>query len=291
VSYDLFFSAPAGQPMPSSGQLASWFASRANYTVGSEQAIYENPDTEVYFVFDLPAATGEDPSPRVAFSLNYARHGGFAREGASELQAFVQQFAFAVEDPQLEGLGEGPYRTEGFLQGWQAGNDCAMRAFVTNGDGASEFRTLPAATLERVWRWNLARKDLQARLGDDVFVPRISFVEVDGRVQTATVWTDAIAVALPPTDQLLLWRDQVAPRKLFRRVTGLCVCPYAAAEPLLRRFAEPGDGYQRMTYRDPPAEVRDFFRARSPWRGATPMIASDQVLEAEVVARARGAGA
>nr|MBP6849674.1 hypothetical protein [Kofleriaceae bacterium] len=172
-----------------------------------------------------------------------------------------------------------------------AGNDYALRVYLSKGGGASVVPTVPAATLERAWRWNLARKDLQARLGEDVFVPKISFFELEGRVQTGAVWTDAIPVALPPTDQLMLWREQLAPRKFLRRVPDLCVCPYAAAEALLRKFAVPGDGYQRMTYREPPSEVSDFVRARSPWRGPLAGIAGDQLLEAEVVARACAPGA
>lgn len=291
MSYDLFFRPPAGQPMPSSEQLTSWFASRANYSVGAVQAIYENEDTQVYFAFDLPSATDGDAAPSVVFNLNYARHGGFALEAASELEALVQRFSFEVEDLQIGGLTEGAYDTEGFLRGWQLGNDHAMRVLLPKLDAASARHTLPAAELQRIWRWNRARRDLQARLGDDVFVPVINFIELDGRVQSAAVWVDAIPEALPPTDVLLLRREQLAPRRFLRRVADVCVCPSAAAAPLLGRFAAPGDGYQRMTYRDPPAEVSDFFRARSPWRGALPMLPGDGVLEAELIARARAAGA
>ena len=189
-------------------------------------------------------------------------------------------------------MDDGPYSTEGLLRGWNAGNEVALRAFLT-GEHADEIvHTLPAATIQRVWRWNFERKELQARLGDEVFVPRISYLALDGRIQTAVVWGDAIPVALPPTDQLILSREHLAPRRFLRRVADVCICPTEDAELLLRKFAAPNDSsaYRRLTYVDPPAEVRDFFRSRRPWRDQIPMITVDQVLEDELVARARAAG-
>ncbi|MBK9032210.1 MAG: hypothetical protein IPL61_12975 [Myxococcales bacterium] len=190
-------------------------------------------------------------------------------------------------------MGSGPYSRAGFLRGWREGNDLALRISATGRDAPELVYTLPAATIERVWRWNLERKDLQARLGEDVFVPAISYLALDGRVQTAAVWTDAIPVALPPTDQLVLFRDRLAPRRLLRRVADVCICPSEEAEVLVRTFAAPSDGaaYRRLRYVAPPAEVRDFFRSRDRWREPIPMIPGDQVLEAELVARARAAGA
>lgn len=295
MSYDLYVRAPAGTPMPSASALTAWFAGRLHYAMDETQAIYENDDTGVYFIFDLPSQPGEDDEspPSLALNLNFFRPGCFAVEAAIELDALVKRFSFEVEDPQIAGMDDGPYSTEGLLRGWNAGNELALRTLLTGEHAQETIHTLPAATIQRVWRWNLERKELQARLGEEVFVPRISYLALDGRVQTAVVWGDAIPVVLPPTDQLLLAREHLAPRRFLRRVADVCICPFEEAESLLRKFAAPNDGgaYRRLSYVDPPAEVRDFFRSRRPWRDPIPMITVDQVLEAELVSRARATGA
>lgn len=291
MSYDLFFRPRAGQPMPSTGELGAWFAQRGHYTVGNVQAIYEHEDTGVYFIFDLPTAAGgddADDAPSLAFNLNYARPGCFALEAAPELEALLARFAFDVEDPQIDGMDDGPYTREGFLRGWAAGNDVAVQAFLADAHTRSELLTLPAATIQRVWEWNRARKDLQARLGDDVFVPKISYVVHGGAVQTAAVWADGIPLALPPVEQLVLARDRLAPRRFLRRVEDICLCAYADAAPLLQRFAAPSDGapYLRLAYLEAPAEVMAFFRARAP-APQLAMVGVDRVLEVELIDRLR----
>lgn len=284
MSYDLFFRPRAGRPMPTR-ELAAWFKGRPHYRVENGQAVYGNEDTGVYFVFDLPEATTGDEVPCLAFNLNYARPACFALEAGPELDALVARFEFDVEDPQIDGMDEGPYTTAGFMRGWTAGNAFAVRTYQTDADARAELLTLPAATILRVWRWNHARKDLQARLGDTVFVPRISYVVSAGEVHTAAVWADGIPVALPPVDQLLLARDRLAPRRFLRRVSDVCMCTYADAASLLRRFGAPNDdhAYVRLNYLDAPPEVTAFFRERTAHPALT-MVSIDRVLEAELVA-------
>src|SRR6185295_3902350 len=87
----------------------------------------------------------------------------------------------------------------------------------------------------RHWRWNYGRSDLEEQLGDEVFVPRITYVRRDGRVRSAAVWTDAIPIALPEVDLLLLVREELAPRKLLflRGQPDLACAPWSELAPLL----------------------------------------------------------
>lgn len=290
MSYDLFFRPRAGRPMPTR-ELTAWFKSRPHYAVKNGQAVYENEDTGVYFVFDFPEATTGEEVPSLAFNLNYARPACFALEAGPELDAIVGRFDFDVEDPQIDGMDEGPYMTEGFMRGWTAGNGFAVRTYQTDANARAELLTLPAATILRVWRWNLARKDLQARLGETVFVPKISYVVSTDRVQPAAVWADGIPITLPPVELLLLARDRLAPRRFLRRVSDICVCTYEDAAPLLRRFGTPSDdqAYVRLNYLDAPPEVTAFFRERTAHAALT-MTSFDRVLEAELVAPPSPAG-
>jgi hypothetical protein len=251
--------------MPSTGELAPG-CQRVTYRRNG-QAICEHGDTGVYFIFDMPTAAGgddADDAPSLAFNLNYARPGCFALEAAPELEALLARFAFDVEDPQIDGMDDGPYTREGFLRGLTAGNDVAVQAFLADARTRSELLTLPAATIQRVWEWNRARKDLQARLGDDVFVPKISYVVHGGGVQTAAVWADGIPLALPPVEQLVLARDRLAPRRFLRRVEDVACartrtprCSSASPRPATaRRIC----GWR--TSRRPPRSRRSFARAR-----------------------------
>jgi len=60
VSYDLLFLADPEQSVPDRDLFREQFARRAFYTVQNDQAIYEHPDTGVYFLFDLVTERLED---------------------------------------------------------------------------------------------------------------------------------------------------------------------------------------------------------------------------------------
>lgn len=160
MSYDLFLN-PSSRPL-SGEQFASYFGERAHYTVGNDQAFYENADTGVYFFFDH----NDDGPGSVTFNLNYFRPHYFGLEAAPEVAAFITAFDLSIEDPQSDGMGDGPFSIKGFLQGWNAGNRFGYRAVLSQGD-QNENRVYPTADLERIWRWNFNRSSLQ----DEVAAP------------------------------------------------------------------------------------------------------------------------
>ena len=53
MSYDLLFLSDPEQSVPDRDLLREQFAGRPFYRIEKDQAIYENPDTGVYFIFDL----------------------------------------------------------------------------------------------------------------------------------------------------------------------------------------------------------------------------------------------
>src|SRR3954451_15768766 len=93
MSYDLFFEAGAGRKLEKK-TFAAHFKSRPNYQVENGQAVYQNEDTGVYFIFDEP------DDGVMAFNLNLYRPHVFGLEAAVELEAFSKAFAAAVTDPQ-----------------------------------------------------------------------------------------------------------------------------------------------------------------------------------------------
>src|SRR5262249_13135627 len=156
---------------------------------------------------------------RASFNINYLRPHVFGLEAEIELSALVARFAPRIRDPQRDGMGDGPYTPEGFLRGWNAGNrfGCEAMAF-----GAGLQRPgLPAATLERVWRWNYAKDAYQERLATielvPCFVPTVDIVRSvePSELFTVVIWGDAMPLALPEVDAILI---AAKPLRLLPRV-------------------------------------------------------------------------
>ncbi|MPW22977.1 hypothetical protein GCT13_40890 [Paraburkholderia sp. CNPSo 3157] len=126
MSYDLFFNFPT--PVPST-DIERHFSGRPNYQVG-DAAVYQNPHTGVYFQFTWPRDSVDGKVGRVAFNVNYFRPHVFGLEAEAEVHAFVMRFSPKIEDPQLHGMGAGPYAPERFLSGWNTGNEAAYEAIL-----------------------------------------------------------------------------------------------------------------------------------------------------------------
>jgi hypothetical protein len=231
---------------------------------------------------DGDAEDEDAPQAWASFNLNYFRPSYFAREAAGEIEAFVRRFGRAVSDPQLDGMGDADFSEEGFLRGWQRGNSFAFEAFLS-GEEQPQVLTRSTQELTRVWQWNSARRTRQEAMGDDIFVPRIGYFLVGGQLLSAAVWADGIPVLLPRTDAVVVFRDEFAPRRWFRRQTGVCVVPWQALGEVLSDFRVPDDeavGY-RFDSRAPPPKLIDWIKSL-PATDSIEQVAMDQVLDAEL---------
>jgi hypothetical protein len=118
MSYDLLFKPRKG--LFNQVDLSGYFSRRQGYKINRSQAIYGNEDTGVYFQFDSQAVNegpAEDHSP-VAFNINYFRPSYFILEAELEVSAFVREFELKISDPQIGGMGEGEYRSDLLVSGW-----------------------------------------------------------------------------------------------------------------------------------------------------------------------------
>ncbi|MGE0707862.1 MAG: hypothetical protein AB7N76_12865 [Planctomycetota bacterium] len=206
MSYDLWFKAE--RPV-TARELRAYFGERPHFEVDEERAFYENPDTSVYFSFELGDEQEEGRLP-VAFNVNYYRPHVFGLEAEVELTRFVERFGLTVDDPQADGMGEGAYSPDGFLRGWNAGNAFGHQAILGRHPEESPL-TLPAAELERWWSWNYLRNGLMQEFEGTLaggFVPTAMFLvfpDEPERVQVCAVWGEAIPIALPQgLDQVIL---------------------------------------------------------------------------------------
>lgn len=301
MSYDLFFRTRAGRPPLTAEAFEAWFQGRPHYTVSGGEALYENESTGVYFSFNFASEdeveeeaeqedAEEEPLPRLdaAFNLNYHRPHVFALEAEPEVAAFIAHFELEVEDPQNSGMGSGPYSREGFLRGWNAGNVWSIRRATPMGEGWAPAAplTLPSRDIERIWRWNHERAELQRQLGDAVFVPRISLMEEQGRLLTFAVWGDAIPIALPEVERVALVRDELARGWLFKRKETALV-DAATVATWVQAFPMKGEAlpYRLVTYDGkPPRELVRAVQQQPVLSGQMKLVAFDQVLDAELVA-------
>lgn len=287
MSYDLFFK--SGNRPLSKRQLTSYFAQRDCYTIKADQALYSNEDTGVYFCFDYVA----DNPLAVAFNLNYFRPHFFGLEAAREVSAFVATFGLSLHDPQVDGMGDGPFSTDGFLRGWNAGNRFGYKTYLSS-DDRPQIHVYPTSGLEQVWNWNFNRKSLQDHFGDGIFVPIIMFMGVEGRNQarTSIVWPDAHPIYMPKTDLVFLIRDELSSSPGVNGSYETTVVEWSEIELVIGGYPyDEKTGCYRLEYDSAPPSLSDFVRA-------IPLVPHDRiaglpydtVLNAELVNKVTKAG-
>lgn len=219
MSFDLFIT-----PAACDGEaIAGWFTGRPHYQVSGGQVWYSNDDTGVSFSYAFiesaaPEVEG-DFEPHLVFNLAYCRPHVFGLEAEQELAAFLARFDSRIEDPQAEGMGEGPYSREGFLRSWNAGNRFGFAAVGRNITPPPPWPAEPAL-LEAIWRWNLDRQRLQEKVGDRIFVPKLRWAMNDGAAPVAcATWTEGVPTLVPEqlVTHVLMVRQ---PRPSFKSLLG-----------------------------------------------------------------------
>jgi hypothetical protein len=285
MSYDLFFKSRNQNSKPEAKAFTSYFKQRKHYEVSGQQAIYKNETTGVYFIFDI-GDVGDVEQPDLApvsFNLNYFRPHVFGLEAEPEVSAFVKEFSLLVSDPQVSGMGDGEYRSESFLHGWNAGNEFGYRAMLKPEEKPP--LTLSTAKIEACWRWNKAKDELQEKLGDDVFVPRFMYLNRNGKVATTVVWPDGIPIAIPEADTVLIQRKTILPKRLFRTSEDQVLATWNEIEALVRQFPlEQGPiPYRLLSYSAVPASVTSHLVRLRPMKEKLEGVGIDTILNLELV--------
>ena len=287
MSYDLYFKARDQKSTPSVDGVVAYFKGRDNYEVTDQQAIYQNQITGVYFVFDFGQVENDEQNGQlpVTFNLNYYRPHIFGLEAEPEVQTFVREFNLLVMDDQLAGMGEGEYSTNGFLNGWNRGNEFAYQAFLQQKPEATPM-SLSTSQIEACWRWNLAQPGIQQKYGESIFVPRYMFTLHDGKVKRTVVWPDAIPTALPEADIYLIIRKTVLPKKFFFPVKEDKV--FASGNDLksvLEQFpVEPSAvPYRLLRYSKPPDSIVSLIRRLKPTDEKPVGVSVDKILNSELI--------
>ena len=193
MGYDLFLTSPS----LSADRFVRHFANRPHY---NSPGSYINEDTGVYFQFEYSTDSDRQSSSegRVAFSLNYIRPHVFGLEAEPEVAAFVEAFDCKITDPQSEGMGSGPYSSEGFLRGWNKGNRVGYEVIAERTDLTRNL-IVDEAAIEKVWLWNFHRQVRQSEFGEDRFLPRLNWARrpADRATIIFPIWTEGVCSAFP----------------------------------------------------------------------------------------------
>ncbi len=253
MSYDLFLDTDTVGI--SREQFRQYFSGRSWYTLTKKQAYYENQDTGVYFHFDY--AKGEVYP--VAFHLNYFRPHFFGLEAAHELTAFVHHFDCSILDPQQNGMKEGPYSVDGFLRGWNTGNQSGVQSLMSNRQRPTNY-VCTTMELERVWNWNYRRKERQEGFGVELFVPKIMFMKGDQRAKTAVIWPDGCPIALPKVDVVIMVRDELSSQPYAVQSREITLVDWSLVQPQVEAYADSSEGYYHLCYADVPQSLANFIR-------------------------------
>lgn len=258
------------------------FVARKHYAINGDRIDYEHPDTGVSFSLRLRCAKTillQSKVVAAAFEINYNRPSVFGLEAEKELSALVTAFRPRIDDPQMHGMGQGPYSGQGFLDGWNFGNVFAVQTLRAR-DPRAHILSLPAADLRDAWAWNYDRAARKERFSRSAFVPEIWFLVVEGRVRRAALWPEGLPILLPKVDLVVVGRIEKGEKRYG-------VAPWAEAEDAARRAG--------FDVAKDPIEIRYLAKPRpiADWVAQVPAVTRIQyvdphhVLDEELIAAAR----
>lgn len=285
MSYDLFLKSDK----ITRDSFEKYFLSKPFYEIDKDQACYTNEDTGVYFSFEINDGEDDDSefSYQAAFNINYFRPHVFALEAEPELKAFIDHFGCDIDDPQNKGMNDGIYSAEGFIRGWNNGNEFSYRSILNMQDADVNPQTKPAEELEKIWSWNKNRRVLDEKLTEDIFIPKIMFGVIDGQFGTFSVWPDAIPTLIPKTDFLYIPRSELAPKAGWfkKKEDDFAFISFSKALPLIAQFSVAD--FDLSAYKLPvnnlPKTIVGFVKGLEKFEGQIEGIGADQVLNSELV--------
>jgi len=239
VSFDLHF---LGDPATlTKAQLRAFFASRAGYALLDDAVLYDSEDTGVSFSFSFEQLMAESDGGRpvlpVALHLSTLGPSPLGLEAAEETEAFVSAFGIDVWD--LQSGAEGPFESSAFLQSWRAESRKAHDEAAKEMDFAAHPH-MRDAVVKSVWQWNRGHELLAASLGrqaDGVHVPAILCVKDPGgtpRAVTAVVWRDALPIAMPEVDVVMLESESGAKSYIEWKDLDPLIAEWSEAPPQSR---------------------------------------------------------
>jgi hypothetical protein len=314
VSFDLSLFPREGQPPLDRETFLGYFQGKL-FEQSDDQVSYSNQDTGVYFSLTWYGGresneSDEEGTPRpwrqqpyVHFNMNYYRPHTFGLEAERVLTPFVGKFGLVVDDPQTEGMGQGEYSPEGFLQSWNAGNRfaaSAMRQMKQRGEKMlTGTLSLPSESNRLIWEWNYTREEICEELLEGeligVFVPLIMLFREADQVRTFCIFPNLVPTAIPKVDRVFILRTElpepydgdsketpgwVSWDELRATAAEFEVREEDAPLPFLLLF---GEDY--ASQETAPRNLARWVAGLPDWPDKPDFVAMDQVFDAELVAQ------
>lgn len=191
MSYEIIFS--FGSNEPSRAEFDSHVSGREWYQPTGEGAVYADTDTGVRLELSVRESDGEIEAIVVGCPEGVPEV--YGEEIAEELEALRESFG-----GNLSADGDDVDVDEA-RQRWEAANRDAIADRLDDGE---TLHRMPADRVREAWRWNRGRQAYHARRPGSLFVPSVHFFSYGGELSRGVIWPDAIPVALPPVDLLLV---------------------------------------------------------------------------------------
>ncbi|MBI2850953.1 MAG: hypothetical protein HYX80_07950 [Chloroflexi bacterium] len=190
-----------------------------------------------------------------------------------------------MSDYQTGGMGDGEYSPQGFLSGWNIGNEAAYKSFPNK--MKEKPLTLPTQEIEQYWKWNYDKKLFQEELQEDIFVPKYMFFILNGVLKPAIVWTDGIPITLPEVETVIMYRKELAPKKGFSKKPDFAITTKHELDPFLSKYPtrERYVNYYFLDYDydERPKEIINFIKNLAPHKEGLINITTDKILDSELL--------
>lgn len=191
MSYEIVCS--FGSDKPSRSKFDRYVGRRDWYESTGEGAAYADTDTGVRF--EVSVRDSADGVEDVTFQCPAGVPKVYGKEIAEELVALREALggSLSAEGDEVD--------VDGARHHWEEANRAAIAEQIDDGE---TLNRMPADQVREAWRWNRGRQAYHGRRPGSLFVPRVHFFAYDGDVGRGIIWPDAIPLALPPVDLLLV---------------------------------------------------------------------------------------
>ncbi len=223
MSYEIVCSFGSGKP--SRSDFHTHLGRREWYETTGDGATYADTDTGVRF--EVSVRESDNGLEAVVFGCPEGVPEVYGDEFAEEIDALRESLGGSLS------AGGDEVDVDGARQHWEEANRAALAERIDEGE---MLYRMPADQVREAWRWNRGRQAYHGRRPGSLFVPRIHFFSHDGDVSRGIIWPDAIPVALPPVDLLLvslpeeMLDDEGAPDKFVIGYDAFLEGAEAAAE-------------------------------------------------------------
>lgn len=245
MSYDLYFFKRKESKLTE--KEVEVYLSENLVTEEKGQWFFQNNDTEVYFIIEKNETeidveeiefveNHEDfENLNLTFILNFLRPSFFGIEAFEFIEKMINDLDIYISNPQSD--KEIPYKpnSEELFKNWNSTNlNSSSKHF------GEQNSYLEIEKSNEIWKYNFNRNEIQEKLGENYFVPKIFFfkTKAENKVITLSSWTEHIPNLIPNADYFLLTKIHT---KFFRKVQENVLL---SRENLLNRFGEYFSDYE-----------------------------------------------